>query len=200
LGWLYYLVVSLSIKMSYYGTNLGLGLATEKRLKRYWASLGIEVTSSTSQENIWDDIDCYITLGNEYVNIGIEPGTHAVSIKREDAGAMYKNVYFELYQLEKPVDEYDNRSEDERWLRNGWWFQGKAPIYAIVQYQKLRVFSKLQILEYLRQHDWLRKRRLTEERRIAMVNSSYRYEDAICGFLSTDKVPHLLFELPKDEA
>lgn len=186
--------------MSYYARNIAHGKAGETLVRRYFISQGLDVQASTTQEDLLLDIDCFVTFDDSFTAIDIEPGTHAVSIKRNDAGAKYGNICFETWQQERRTGDDDTRSDNERWVKSGWWYTGKAPIYAFLQYHNLLIYSKTDILAYLRKNNgWLRSRPLTPARKDALMQvKGYRYDDAICGYLHTDSVRHYLINL-KDE-
>jgi len=173
--------------MSYYGTSLGMGLAGERTVRTLLEELGIQTEDSSKYENIMQDIDCWITVGNQFEEIGVTPGIYPLSIKRQESGCKYKNIGFELYQQENPTGVNDLRTDDERWLPVGWFNTGVCPIYAILQGTKVRVMTKVAVLHSIKTFGWLRKRPLTAAIRNA-ISKTARYSDAICGYLNTTDV------------
>lgn len=181
--------------MSYYGKNIGHGKRGESLVKAWFISQGMCVEDASLHDDKYHDIDCWATFDDTWHGIDITPGQYAVSIKRNDEGAKYGNICFELLQQERAI-EYDTRTDTERWTKTGWWYTGKAPIYAMLQYSRLRIYSKVDVLNYLRSNGWLRTRGLTKARKDAlMAVKGYRYDDAICGYLETGSVRHYLIDL-----
>lgn len=182
--------------MSYYGKNIGHGLAGERMVWDFFTANGIGCEESTPHENKMLDIDLYCTVGDEFQSIGIEPGTHSVSVKRNDEGKRYGNICFELLQQERAVLG-DTRTDLERWTKTGWFNTGKAAIYAIIQQRDLYLYAKSQIIDYVTENGWLRTRRLTWQRKDALMRvPGYRFDDSLCGYLNTEAPNHIHFLMP----
>jgi hypothetical protein len=171
------------VKMSYYGSSIAMGLAGEKTVRQYLEGMGIETADSTKYENIMQDVDCWITVDRQLTDIGVEPGCYPLSIKRQEAGIKYGNVGFELYQQETLKDG-DTRTDEERWVKTGWYHTGVCPIYAVLQGNKIRLFTKLAVQNTLKSRNgWLRKCTLTARLKDA-ISKTARYSDALCGYLN----------------
>lgn len=155
---------------NYINNEYSKGLRDERRVVRYLSSLGV-VTDSSTEENIHEDIDCYLD-------------DVPVSIKAQHSGVAYNNIYFEIEQLHV----------DGNW-EPSWFITGRATVYAILQGDTLRVYQKQDIVDYVAANGWSYERTLSREKR-AMAQYNKRYIDARIGFLRPNDIPHKQYLLP----
>jgi uncharacterized protein (UPF0297 family) len=175
------------------------GLADEKLVKQYLTSKGLDVKEPTKDEDRFQDIDCHVN--------GIPS-----SIKSEQAGAKYGNIYFELAQqltshvgceYTKSVlntnrltqQDIDDLVEYKSWEAS-WYVNGTALVYYIYQGDKLYVYRKQDIQAYVAKNGWLRIKTLSSYRK-GYLGDSYRYSNSACGFLNVDDVKHQTYTLLK---
>lgn len=178
------------------------GAIAEKAVKASLAAQGFEITPSTKSENRDLDIDCYI---NDV----------PLSIKAEHAGVRYGDIYFELFQqltshsgclssrrllkqlasTNKP--DYDSVLQQllqtGSW-EDGWWYSGKAQLYAILQGQDIRLYLKEHLVRHWNAHGWRKVRSLSSHTK-SYLGGKYRYCNSVCGFIKPADVQCVVFPL-----
>lgn len=147
------------------------GLSDEKKVMDFMQSLGYRVEPSTKEENMFNDVDCYIN-------------GHPASIKAEHAGLKYNNIYFELEAQLTATGE---------WVPS-WYETGTAKWYLILQGDTLRCYLKKNIKAYVDLVGWQKIRSLGWKTK-KQQGGTYRYSDAKCGFLVPTDVPHLVYQI-----
>jgi hypothetical protein len=174
------------------------GLSDERLVKNFLAGKGLLVEEPTRDQDRLEDTDCLVN--------GV-----AVSIKAEHSGLKYRNIYFELaqhltehkdcgYSASVCRNKRDYKQLDVDGLvahgswEASWYYKGKAPVYYILQGDTLRIYKKADILAYVAAHGWLRIRALSAFRS-SYLGGTYRYCNALCGFLDTESVKHLKYKL-----
>lgn len=157
----------------YVSNNYKTGLQDERRVRRYLSRLGT-VTESTQEQDMLEDIDLFLD-------------GESVSVKAQHSGIKYNNIYFEFSQ-------YD--SWNSTWVPS-WYTKGTAKWYAILQGNILHMYLKEDIVKYVNTHGWNYERSLSAELHANQVNSGKRYQNAKCGYLTPDCVPHNTYILPK---
>jgi hypothetical protein len=148
------------------------GLSDERKVINFIKSLGYWVEASTKDDNMFNDIDCWVN-------------GQPVSIKAEHTGLRYNNIYFELEQ---------QLTETGEWVPS-WWQTGKATWYFILQGQTLRCYLKKNLELYVTNIGWQKIRSLGWKKKNSQ-GGTYRFSDARCGFLVPTDVPHLIYTLP----
>lgn len=173
------------------------GLKDERVVKEFLKVIGKVVTSSTADEDRFQDIDCYVN--------GV-----AASIKAQHSGAQYQNIGFELAQhltafqecptsktilsrRDSTVADVDRLVASGSWERS-WWDKGTAAEYYIYQGNRLYVYQKADIVRHVEAHGWLRLRSLSWSRK-SYQGGTYRYCNAICGYLDVDAVAHKTYKI-----
>jgi hypothetical protein len=173
------------------------GLADEKRVKLWLKAQGLTVTEPTKEQDRYQDTDCFVN--------GV-----AVSIKAQHSGLKYRNVCFELAQhltehqgctftrvtlsrKELQVADVADLVGSGSWERS-WYDLGHAAVYYILQGTTLHIYKKSEILAHVATHGWLRIRPLTKMRS-SYLGGTYRYCNALCGYLDTECMPHLSYQI-----
>lgn len=169
------------------------GLADEKLVKEYCSQvLGWTVRDSTREENVFQDIDAWVN-------------GKPVSIKAEHSGLKYGNIYFELAQH---LTEFQDCQESARILDRkeltvshvrdlvelgsweySWFYNSKANYYFILQGDILRIYSKADLQKHIQDIGFSHLRPLTQRRK-DYQGGTFRYCNAICGFLPITAVRH----------
>ena len=173
------------------------GLNDERIVKSFLTALGKDVQPSTKDEDMFGDIDCWVE-------------GRSVSIKAQHSGASYNNICFELAQhlteyQDCPISKTIISRKDltvkdtERLVASGswcksWWDNGRAEYYYIYQADQLHVYKKSEIQDYIAKHGWLRIRPLSWARK-SYQGGTYRYCNALCGYLPTDCIPHAIYKI-----
>lgn len=175
----------------------GKGLADERLVKQHLAQNGRVVVESTKEENIFQDIDCYVD--------GIP-----TSIKAMHKGAAYGTIGMELYNLlterqacatsksilankDLNFNDVARLAATGNW-ETGWWHHGKAEQYAILIGEVLRVYSKKALQHYMDTKGFVRIRPLKVETQKSQ-GGSYRYSNSISVYLPIKDVPTVSKEL-----
>jgi hypothetical protein len=177
------------------------GLKDEKRVKTFMSELlGKAVLESSVYQDRFEDTDCFIE-------------GHAVSIKAQHTGTIYGNICFELAQhltvhrdcsltgsvlanrdiQQKDVDKLVASGSWE----SSWYTNGKADQYYILQGDTLKIYEKSDILAYVAANGFLRMRPLSFQRK-SYQGGSYRYCNAICGYLPTNAVKNVTLSIPNE--
>ena len=154
-----------------------MGLAEERRIKMFLLSLGFQVTNSSKEENIWEDIDCWI-------------GTTSVSIKAQHSSLNYPGITacFELEQKLTGTDIWEP----------SWFYNGKADKYLILQGTTLSLIDAKVLKEQVSRQGFSYTRSNKASTR-AYSGGSARYEDARCGYIPQAELPvEKQWVLPKD--
>lgn len=168
------------------------GISEEASIKEYLRNTGRLVTESTKEENMFQDIDCFVN-------------GRSVSIKTMHAGAKYGNIGMELMSLltvhqdcQASSDILANKvltMESCRSLYNtgnwelGWYPNGKAEDYYILIGEVLRIYRKEDIQAHLANNKFLRICGLKKETK-ANQGGKYRYCNTISGYLNYNSVIH----------
>lgn len=153
------------------------GLAEERRIKMFLLSLGFHVTNSSKEENIWDDIDCWI-------------GTTSVSIKAQHSSLNYPGITacFELEQCLTGTDTWET----------SWFYNGKADKYLILQGTTLSLIDSKALKEQVERQGFSYTRTNKTATR-AYSGGSSRYQDARCGYIPQAELPvEKQWVLPRD--
>lgn len=143
------------------------GLSDERKVVEFLGSKGFNIRAASKEENYSMDIDCWI-------------GNIPVSIKSEFRGLKYGNIYFELENQLTTTGE---------WVKDGWYYTGKAEKYLILQGLELRLYDKQTVQQYVADNGWLRTRTLSWQLK-ATQGGSYRTMDTLSGYLDRDRVPY----------
>ena len=175
------------------------GLSDERLVKDFLRAKGMLVVEPSRDQDMFDDVDAFVN--------GV-----AVSIKAQHTGLAYGNICFELAQqltshqdcpeTKKIITDKNLSPEtlDKLVALGSWetsWYQnGKAALYYIYQGTRLHVYTKASIQSYVAAHGWLRLRPLSRSRS-AYLGGAYRYCNSVCGFLDTQSIPHLSYQLLK---
>ena len=164
--------------MTYYNDQLKKGKADELLVVEKLAEAGYKLIQPTKEQDRMEDIDIIIDLGNQ---------KEYVSIKSQQAGIKYGQIYFELKQKVKP--QY--REKFGVTARNSWvdsnHIRGKHTIYAIYQGDKIFLFYRDTVDKYVAEHGWLHTKTLSRYRKEALESMpGYYYCDSKCGFLKND--------------
>lgn len=153
-------------------TDYAKGYSEERRIKYYLIGLGDNVEESSTEDDIYHDIDIWWNG---------EP----CSIKAQHSGVKYGNIYFELKQLEK---------DSGNWV-DSWYYYSKAVYYMILQGNTLRVYLKSDVVEYVDTYGFSYERTLSKER-AARASTNKRYINSLCGFLPIHNIKHEIYQLP----
>lgn len=154
-----------------WGTQLSKGLEAEIWVRETFTRLGYRYEKSTELEDRKEDIDLWVYLDGQRT---------PVSVKRQDSGLRYENIYFEL----------EAQTKGGAWVPS-WYYNGKATVYAIIQGDQLALYRKQDIVDYVSEHGWLRERTLSPKVK-ATQGGSYAFKDARCGFLAWGSVKPFL--------
>lgn len=150
------------------------GLKDEEMVIAWLKFKGYKVESSTREENIHQDIDCYIN--------GVP-----TSIKAQHAGVKYGNIYMELKaQL----------TSSKQWV-SSWFENGQAEQYLILQGKTLRLYKKADLLKHVAEIGWSHTRTLSAQVK-ATQGGTYRFSNALLGFLKPSDVTHKLWFIQND--
>ena len=150
------------------------GLKDEEMVIAWLKSKGYKVEPSTKEENILQDIDCYID--------GVP-----TSIKAQHAGVKYGNIYMELKaQL----------TSGKQWV-SSWFENGKAEQYLILQGKTLRLYKKADLAKHVAEIGWSHTRTLSAQVK-ATQGGTYRFSNALLGFLKPSDVTHKLWCIQDD--
>lgn len=175
------------------------GLADERFVKEFLSSKGLKVDEPTKEQDRMEDTDAFVN--------GV-----AISIKAQHSGLKYGNICFELAQhltthqdcmltrvtlADKAltVANIDQLIAAGSW-ESSWYANGKAVLYYIYQGDQLHIYKKADIVAHVAAHGWLRIRPLTKMRS-SYLGGSYRYCNAVCGYIDTLAVPHISYRLVK---
>lgn len=173
------------------------GLSDERRVVNFLQDTfqTSVVRPASKEQNILKDIDCFVD-------------EKAVSIKAQHAGARYGNIYFELAQEPRGCDSPKLNSKkdisvnqlqellDIGWVPS-WYHTTEADLYCILQGQTLRIYQKSDIVDYVTSSGFLRIRPLSDYRRGYLLESkTYRYTNAVCGYINITDVRHCQMNLP----
>ena len=170
------------------------GLSDERRVKTFLVnSLQLTVTPPTINQDRFEDTDCFVNGS-------------AVSIKAQHSGIVYGNICFELSQhltshKDCPASAMVTGSrnitqKDLTYLESvgsweaSWYHNGKAEYYYILQGDTLRIYKKADIVNYVNTTGFLRIRPLSCKRQ-SYQGGSYRYCNAVCGYIPIHAVPHV---------
>lgn len=154
-----------------WGSQLSKGIEAELWVRETLTRLGYRWERSTELEDRQDDIDLWVWIDGVR-----EP----VSIKRQDAGLKYNNIYFELKA----------QTKGGFWI-DSWYHKGRATVYAIIQGDQMSLYRKADLVDYVSRNGWLKTRRLSAKTK-ATQGGSYSLIDAECGFLYPDSVKPFL--------
>ena len=175
------------------------GLSDERLVKEFLKSKGLVVTEPTREQDMFEDTDAFVN--------GV-----AISIKAMHSGYKYGNICFELAQhltqhqdcvtskailrnKDLNVKDIARLVESGSW-ETSWYDKGKAVLYYIYQADTLHVYKKADIVAHVAAKGWLRLRPLTKMRS-SYLGGSYRYCNAICGYIDTFAIPHISYRLVK---
>lgn len=154
------------------------GLNEERRVKMFFQNQGCRVFGSSYEENVYDDIDCWVD------NV-------PVSIKAQHAALKYprQTFYFETEQ---------QLTADSSWHKTGWFYQGKAQVYAILQGNELSILDvakvKAELANRATQPEWAETDGFSYVRSLSAAvrktqGGSYRFSDARCGYIYKPELP-----------
>jgi hypothetical protein len=76
-----------------------------------------------------------------------------------------------------------------------WFYTGTAEVYVIHQNDKLRIYRKVDIGEYVAEHGWNHVRSLSPRLK-ATQGGSYPFLNARCGFLKWNQCTHQVIDVP----
>lgn len=158
------------------------GLSDEQLVKDFLAGLGWMVEDSSKHDDMVNDIDCFVSpLAGEL--FGLPPGI-PVSIKAQHKGLKFNNIGFEV---EKQL------TNSGKWLKSNW-HTSKAEVYAILQGTVLRLYLVKDLKEYVNKFGFIRIRSLSPGSK-TYQGGAYMFQDARCGYLNPNCVPHLRYEV-----
>ena len=175
------------------------GLSDERLVKDFLRSKGLTVTAPTTEQDHFEDIDGFVN--------GV-----SISIKAQHSGLRYGNICFEVAQhltiyqdciltkkilgnKEITIADLDRLIASGSW-EESWYQKGKAVLYYIYQGDTLHIYRKSDIVAHVAAQGFLRLRPLTKMRS-SYLGGSYRYTNAICGYLDTTAIPHISYRLVK---
>lgn len=176
------------------------GLEQEERVLAFLASKGFTVKPATKEEQ-FQDIDLWLD--------GVP-----TSIKAENDGLRYGDIYFELVtergraDVSEPLDQ-DTKDRIKKWAEKAvrthkftdlstfymsWFFTGKAEQYLILQGDRLRLYRKSEILDYMD---------LKGPDKVLGL-SLYRLstqggKNTICAFIKSDAIRYSELTLPSED-
>lgn len=168
------------------------GLIDEIKVTTWLASLGYDLVKTEVSDDIEKDIDLIV----DGVNCSIK--AEHTGMRPTAKGKVYHNIYFELttqhwngvaWTPETEAFVKDNLTIDTTGFNTrtwypGWFLFGESEYYVILQLNVLTVYSKAQIMDWVKTHGWQKTLPL---RRDTLVGQSGN--DTICGYLDNRKVP-----------
>ena len=140
------------------------GLADEASLI-HLLSKHHKVTASTKDENIFDDIDCYVE------------GT-PVSIKTQHTAAKTGNLCFELRTRWRKNKEWNN----------SWYYNSKAYYYLVQVVDKVYRINTNDLHDYVDKHGWDKVTGNTQESNAEQEAIGHPHDLSEIGLISLDKL------------
>ena len=162
--------------MSYYTDNLAKGKSDEQFVIESLRNAGYSVSMPTEYQDRREDIDCILEIDGCLIN---------VSIKSQQAGLKYGQIYFELQQKVKPqyYEKFGCSNGRNSWVDSNH-ITGKHDMYAIYQGSYIYLILRDTVDCYVEENGWLHTKPLSRYRREALErDSSYYFCDSKCGFL-----------------
>ena len=183
--------------MAYSGVSIAdrsRGLADERKVKN-WLATSYKVVEATKDEQIFQDIDCWIVKGNQRTS---------VSIKSQVDGIRYRNYCLELisqqqngiawtpelvnklYSIPNFSAEYPDVDLVTTTFRPSWFLFGKADAYLFLFQNKLVKLTSTELLSHCHKYGMDYYRRLGRERLAGQGG-----KDAASGYVYWDTLVRL---------
>lgn len=152
------------------------GMTDEEKVMEFLSSKGFKITKSELLEDMVSDIDFYVGSPK-----------YSVSFKSQLKGLKFGHIYFELhtqrYNGHALVDLEDEHGRAIGKWYPSWFYTGKPKYYLILQGNKLDLYYKEQIEEYVAKNGWLHVKGLSPT-----VLAGQRGKDTRCGYLSNKAI------------